>query len=187
MCGGQLEIHPCSHVGHIFRKKSPYSWGPSGGSVLKKNSIRLAEVWMDDYKQYYFDYLNNHLVSTAGARFHAVVWRLWRQKQISISWISDYIPQNTVGVITHPWCRYLLLIPKSSYFTRYQCGMSPGRHCWGHYPYSQSGRTPYRKISWSLKAARFRFRLFQSLWNLTGISAAVLPKNLSNLRGVRSL
>ena len=112
MCGGQLEIHPCSHVGHIFRKKSPYSWGPSGGSVLKKNSIRLAEVWMDDYKQYYFDYLNNHLVSTAGARFHAVVWRLWRQKQISMSWISDYIPQNTVGVITHPWCRYLLLIPK---------------------------------------------------------------------------
>ena len=32
--------------------------------------------------------------------------------------------------------------------------------------YSQSGRTPYHKISWSLETARFRFRLFRSLWNL---------------------
>ena len=51
--------------------------------------------------------------------------------------------------------------------------------------YSLSGRTSYRKISWSLEA-RFDFRLFQSLWNLTGISAAALPKCLSNFRAMRS-
>ena len=34
--------------------------------------------------------------------------------------------------------------------------------------YSLSGRTSYRKISWILEAARFGFRPFQSLWNLTG-------------------
>nr|CDP93621.1 BMA-GLY-5, isoform b [Brugia malayi] len=43
MCGGILEIVPCSHVGHIFRKRSPYKWR-SGVNVLKRNSVRLAEV-----------------------------------------------------------------------------------------------------------------------------------------------
>ena len=42
--------------------------------------------------------------------------------------------------------------------------------------YSLSGRTAYGKISWSLEAAGFRFRLFQSLWYLTRISAATLQK-----------
>ncbi|XP_041633152.1 putative polypeptide N-acetylgalactosaminyltransferase 9 isoform X1 [Drosophila kikkawai] len=58
MCGGTLEIVPCSHVGHIFRKRSPYKWR-SGVNVLRKNSVRLAEVWMDDYSQYYYHRIGN--------------------------------------------------------------------------------------------------------------------------------
>ena len=53
MCGGTLEIIPCSHVGHIFRKRSPYKWR-TGVNVLKKNTMRLVEVWLDDYKEYYY-------------------------------------------------------------------------------------------------------------------------------------
>ena len=60
MCGGTLEIVPCSHVGHIFRKRSPYKWR-TGVNVLKRNSIRLAEVWLDDYKKYYYDRIGNEL------------------------------------------------------------------------------------------------------------------------------
>ena len=63
MCGGTLEIVPCSHVGHIFRKRSPYKWR-TGVNVLRKNSVRLAEVWMDEYKHYYYDRIGNDLVST---------------------------------------------------------------------------------------------------------------------------
>jgi polypeptide N-acetylgalactosaminyltransferase len=62
MCGGTLEIVPCSHVGHIFRKRSPYKWR-TGVNVLRKNSIRLAEVWLDDYKKYYYERIGNDLVS----------------------------------------------------------------------------------------------------------------------------
>ena len=51
----------------------------------------------------------------------------------------------------------------------------------------QNVRTSFRKISWSLVSARFGFRLFQSLRNLTGTSAAPLPRCLSNSRALRSL
>lgn len=60
MCGGTLEIIPCSHVGHIFRKRSPYKWR-TGVNVVKKNSVRLAEVWMDEYKNYYYERFNYDL------------------------------------------------------------------------------------------------------------------------------
>ncbi|KAI1288152.1 putative polypeptide N-acetylgalactosaminyltransferase 9 [Halotydeus destructor] len=60
MCGGTLEIVPCSHVGHIFRSRSPYQWR-TGVNVLKRNSIRLAEVWMDEYKKYYYQRIGSDL------------------------------------------------------------------------------------------------------------------------------
>lgn len=49
MCGGRLEIIPCSRVGHIFRKRRPYD-SPDGQDTLAYNSLRVAHVWLDDYK-----------------------------------------------------------------------------------------------------------------------------------------
>lgn len=60
MCGGTLEVMPCSHVGHVFRSRSPYKWR-TGVNVLRRNSVRLAEVWMDDYKKYYYDRIGHEL------------------------------------------------------------------------------------------------------------------------------
>ncbi|CAF1268604.1 unnamed protein product [Didymodactylos carnosus] len=60
MCGGELVTAPCSHVGHIFRKRSPYKWLP-GVNVVKKNAVRVAEVWLDDYKKYYYERFNYDL------------------------------------------------------------------------------------------------------------------------------
>ncbi|XP_005188318.1 polypeptide N-acetylgalactosaminyltransferase 35A [Musca domestica] len=51
-CGGAIKIVPCSRVGHIFRKRRPYS-APDGTNTMMKNSLRLAHVWMDDFKRFY--------------------------------------------------------------------------------------------------------------------------------------
>ena len=53
--------------------------------------------------------------------------------------------------------------------------------------YSLSGRTSYRKISRSLEAAWFGIKLFQSLCNSKGTSAALLLRCLLNLRANRLL
>ena len=45
--------------------------------------------------------------------------------------------------------------------------------------------TSYRTISQSLEVARCPLRVAPSLWNLTGVSAALLPRRLSNSRATQ--
>lgn len=53
-CGGRLEIVPCSHVGHLYRVSS-YSFDGNKTDIINRNNIRVAEVWMDEYKEFFYN------------------------------------------------------------------------------------------------------------------------------------
>lgn len=52
-CGGTLVDAPCSRVGHIYRKYSPFG-GAGKGDYLGRNYKRVAAVWMDEYAEYIY-------------------------------------------------------------------------------------------------------------------------------------
>ena len=54
MCGGAVLIATCSHVGHVFRKSTPYTFPGGTSRIVNHNNARLAKVWMDDWKEFYF-------------------------------------------------------------------------------------------------------------------------------------
>jgi len=54
MCGGTLLIVTCSHVGHVFRKATPYSFPGGTGHIINHNNARLADVWMDDWRSFFY-------------------------------------------------------------------------------------------------------------------------------------
>ena len=97
MCGGSVEIAPCSHVGHVFRKASPYSFPRQGGvnHVLHTNLARVASVWLDDHADFYFR-LNPR--ARQEAQFQDVSLRRQLRQSLkckSFQWYLDTIwPEN---------------------------------------------------------------------------------------------
>ncbi|KAK3753715.1 hypothetical protein QZH41_013805 [Actinostola sp. cb2023] len=58
MCGGSIEMLPCSRVGHVFRPRFPYSFPARPGhdvDVVSNNLMRVADVWMDEYKKHFYN------------------------------------------------------------------------------------------------------------------------------------
>ena len=52
MCGGQMENIPCSRVGHVYRRNVPYTYDKPNAVLV--NFKRVAEVWMDDFKEFLY-------------------------------------------------------------------------------------------------------------------------------------
>ncbi|KAF7237730.1 Polypeptide N-acetylgalactosaminyltransferase 15 [Varanus komodoensis] len=52
LCGGTVEILPCSRVGHVYRAAASYSFRDEG--AVKRNKIRIAETWLDSFKDLFY-------------------------------------------------------------------------------------------------------------------------------------
>ncbi|XP_042608887.1 probable polypeptide N-acetylgalactosaminyltransferase 8 [Cyprinus carpio] len=48
LCGGSIEVVPCSKIAHIEREHKPYS--PDLSKPMIRNALRVAEIWLDEYK-----------------------------------------------------------------------------------------------------------------------------------------
>ncbi|KAM9846171.1 putative polypeptide N-acetylgalactosaminyltransferase 8 [Aulostomus maculatus] len=48
LCGGSIEVIPCSKIAHIERALKPYL--PDLSAMVRRNALRVAEVWLDEYK-----------------------------------------------------------------------------------------------------------------------------------------
>lgn len=96
MCGGSLEIIPCSRVGHVFRKRRPYG-SPDGEDTMIRNSLRVAHVWMDEFKEYYF----RQRPEAVNVHFGDVSSRITLRKSLNCHSFSWYL-KNVYPELTLP-------------------------------------------------------------------------------------
>lgn len=52
-CGGRIEIHPCSRIGHWYRVEADRPYDVPVPNVVR-NYKRLAEVWLDGHKDSFY-------------------------------------------------------------------------------------------------------------------------------------
>lgn len=53
MCGGTLELVPCSRVGHVYRRATPYTFPKGHSETVNYNTGRMVHVWMDEWSTFY--------------------------------------------------------------------------------------------------------------------------------------
>jgi len=86
MCGGRMEIVPCSRIGHVFRKRRPYDV-PEGSKSILQNLLRLVHVWLDDYKEHFFD----EFPDAAGLEYGDISSRLKLRHKLNCSSFKWYL------------------------------------------------------------------------------------------------
>ena len=98
-CGGKLENIPCSRVGHVYRHHVPYSYPKADATLI--NFKRVAEVWMDEYKEWLYDKKPELRRVDPGDISDRIALRK-KLKCKSFKWYIENVANDTVKSIYEP-------------------------------------------------------------------------------------
>lgn len=113
MCGGSLEVMPCSRVGHIFRYARPYG-SPNNTDTASINSMRTVAVWFDEYQEKFY----SKKPWLEGRAYGDVTERVELRKKLNCSNFDWYI-NNVFPELKSLW------ISSESIFCSVQCFVNP--------------------------------------------------------------
>ena len=116
-----------------------------------------------------------------------IIWEIWKEQgsdaAVQCANFRNDLPkeQYATGKWIFTICEFKMRFARVSYIA---IGPSIWKRPFHLGLYSLSGKTSYRQISWSLESARIDVAIIVSLWYLTGISAALLPRWLLNFGAI---
>lgn len=94
MCGGEIEIIPCSRVGHIFRGENPYKFPKDRQKTVERNLARVVEVWLDEYKDLFYGHGYQHLLNKKTVNIGNLTEQIELRKRLkckSFKWYLDNV------------------------------------------------------------------------------------------------
>uniref|UniRef100_A0A3Q1J0P8 Polypeptide N-acetylgalactosaminyltransferase n=1 Tax=Anabas testudineus TaxID=64144 RepID=A0A3Q1J0P8_ANATE len=124
MCGGEIEIIPCSRVGHIFRGQNPYKFPKDRQKTVERNLARVAEVWLDEYKDIFYGHGYHHLLNKKVIDIGNLTEQIELRKKLkckSFRWYLENVYPDMVaplvkaeGLVFNRGLRKCLAVEKSS-------------------------------------------------------------------------